>query len=404
MKLTFSYANLLADLQTVASILSDAGTNDDIKNIIFRVKEDNKVEMIGITPVLGYRKTCSTEEVTVLKEEGDSEFISVKIKELIDFLNTYKSLRRTTVEEVSLEVVRDKVKCTVVEKLISDDEFEEPHTTFSCWMFSLITVKPNMMPYINLEVPEDIHNIHISNFSIHTKQLSNILQPGTNAFSKLFFSKDYVFAQSNAFTSFMRNQTTSETDVFTDISLSYRTVNFIEKVASSTTSEDTVGVAKTPERIFIVTNNDEVIYTTYDNRIIPFTAYTDAFKKENCVIVNRFSLREAIKRFMLKNDSISVVIKPAEGVIEMKNSLFSQDIEITNKKGFEGVEEIKLSVMPAILNNGIICDDICEQVGTEDLCLYYCMSAKNIPILCISDLLKYEDSNLWFTYMNTKFN
>ena len=83
MKLTFSYANLLADLQTVASILSDAGTNDDIKNIIFRVKEDNKVEMIGITPVLGYRKTCSTEEVTVLKEEGDSEFISVNFKNIL---------------------------------------------------------------------------------------------------------------------------------------------------------------------------------------------------------------------------------------------------------------------------------------------------------------------------------
>ena len=403
MKLNFKYDNLLSDLTTVACVLSDSTVADDIKNIVMQVK-DNRVTMMGISPSLVYKKKCHEDAVSVVVDEGDSEFISLKIKELIDFLNTYKSLRKTVVDEVILETVSNKIRCTIVEKQLTDDAFEEPRISLSHWMFASIPVKPNMLPFINIEVPDNVHNIHISNFSIHTKQLASILQPGTQVFSNLYFSKDYVYAQSNAFTSFMRNQTTSETDVFTDINLSYRTVNFIEKVASSTTSEDTIGVAKDDRYLFIITNNDEVIYTIYGTKLQPYSAYIDSFQKDNCILINRFYLREALKRFSLKNDSIDITIKPQDNVIEMKNSLFDQQLEITNKKGFEGVDSIHLNIMPNVLGNGIICDDICEQVGTEDLCLYYCMSAKGAHVLCISDLLKYDSDNLWFTYMNAKFD
>lgn len=403
MRLNFKYDDLLSNLVTVTNVVSDSTVSDDIKNVIIQVTDS--VTVMGVTSMLVYKKTVSPDAVTFEKAEGDTDFISVRVKELIDFLSTYKSLRKTVVDEVILETTQNKIRCTVVEKTIPADEFEEPITSLSHWMFNAIPVRPNMMPLINMELPADIQQIHLSKFSIHTKQLANILQPGSGIYSSLHFTKDWVYAKGNAFSSYMRNQTAEETDVFTDIDLAYRTVNFIERIASNTTAEETVGVAKSDKFIFFVTNNDEVIYTIYSESKDPtYMNCIEAFTKDNCILVNRFSLREALKRFSLKNDSINVTINLADGVVNMKNSMFEQQLAILNQKGFDEVETIHFSIMPNILGNGIICDDICEQAGSEELCLYYCVTTKGIKILCISDLLKFDSDNLWFTYMNTKFN
>lgn len=403
MRLNFKYDDLLANLVTVASVLSDSTVSEDIRNVIIQVNDS--VTIMGVTSLLVYKKTVSPEAVSFEKAEDDSEFISIKIKELIDFLNTYKSLRRTVVDEVILETDKNKIKCIVVEKTVPADEFDEPKVSTSRWMFNAVPVKPNMMPLINMELPAEVTQVNLSKFSIHTKQLANILQPGTGIYSSLHFTKDWVYAKGNAFSSYMRNQTAEETDVFTDVDLAYRTVNFIERIASSSTAEDTIGVAKNEKFIFFVTNNDEIIYTLYTVSKDPtYTNCIEAFTKDNCILVNRFSLREALKRFTLKNDSINVTINLTDGVVDMKNSMFEQQLTILNQKGFEGVENIHFSIMPNILGSGIICDDICEQAGSEELCLYYCTTSKGIKVLCLSDLLKFDSDNLWFTYMNTKFN
>lgn len=403
MRLNFKYDDLLANLVTVANVLNESTVSDDIKNVIIQINDS--VTIMGVTSLLVYKKTVSPEAVSFEKAEGDSEFLSVKIKELIDFLNTYKSLRSTIVDEVIFETEGNKIKCTVVEKTIPADEFDEPKVSTSRWMFNAVPVKPNMLPLINMELPAEVTQINLSKFSIHTKQLANILQPGTGIYSSLHFTKDWVYAKGNAFSSYMRNQTAEETDVFTDVDLAFRTVNFIERIASNSTAEDTIGVAKNEKFIFFVTNNDEVIYTLYTVLKDPtYTNCIEAFTKDNCILVNRFSLREALKRFSLKNDSINVTINLTDGVVDMKNSMFEQQLTILNQKGFEGVENIHFSIMPNILGSGIICDDICEQAGSEELCLYYCTTSKGIKVLCLSDLLKFDSDNLWFTYMNTKFN
>ena len=413
MKVNFKYDDFLANLLTVANVLNESTVSEDIKNVIIQV-DGNDVTVMGVTSLLVYKKKVGADAVTVIREDGDkdSEYLSVKIKELIDFLNTYKSLRKTVVDEVILETVRNteskniiRIRCTVVEKTIPVDEFDEPKTSISHWMFNAVPVKPNMLPFINMQVPEGITQINLSKYSIHTKQLANILQPGAGIHSSLHFTKDWVYAKGNAFSTYMRNQTTEETEVFTDVDLAYRTVNFIERIASNSTSEDTIGVAKDDKFIFFVTNKDEVIYTAYTvTRDTTYAGCIEAFTKDNCILVNRFSLREALKRFSLKNDSINVTIKLSDGVVEMKNSMFDQQLAILNQKGFEGLDEVHFSIMPNILGSGIICDDISEQAGSEELCLYYCTTSKGINILCLSDLLKYDSDNLWFTYMNTKFN
>ena len=401
MKLSFVYDNLVSNLINVSNALSDGNIGEDLKNIIMKIDTDS-VTLIGATSSLLYKKAIKEEGVSVTKEEGDNNYIAVKIKELVDFLNTYKSLRNTVVDEVIFEVVENKLKCTVVEKP-SDDEYSDK-VSLSHWMFNLVPIKPNLMPFIETEMPSNSDEMKFSSLGVHTKQLAKILQAGTSTYSKLFFTKDYVYARSNAFTIFMQNETADETSVFSDIALSYRAVNFIEKVSSSYTSDDIIRVAKDERYIYIETSDNELIYTVYDNKLSDISKIVNAFNKDNCIQVNRYSLKEALKRFSLKNDSITITIKPNEGVVDMRNSLFDQQLGILDKKGFEDKDSIRFQLMPSVLNSSIICDDLCEQAGTEVLLMYYCITERGIASIFLSDFLSYNNNPCWFTNMSTKLS
>lgn len=409
MRLGFNYDNLLTNLVDVSNVVADSLVPEDMRNIIFRVTA-NSVTLIGATPIITFKKELSFEDVTIdisgdaVNEDGEL-YLQIKAKELLDFLNTYKSTKLTVIDEVILEYGASdmKLKCTVVESTKTESEFDEVKSFSSQWVFDNLKIKPNVMPYVKLALPDEasMHDLPFSAFSIHTKQMLPILQSGTTSYSYIMFDRHYAFLLHSAFTMFMINQTEQYTDVFAGVKFSQRIVNFIEKIAS-TSADDTIKVAKDDTYIYIRTSNKGDIYIRYDNKIVGYKQYLDMFKKDNCVVLNRFYLREVLKRLSLINDSIEFSIKPHENIITLKNSKFTQDIELINMKGFEGVDKVTFKIMPDILNKAIICDDLNEAAGSDTVYIYYCNSGSNSAEIYFSDSLGVNGENAWLTFVRVK--
>lgn len=409
MRLGFNYDNLLTNLVDVSNVVADSLVPEDMRNIIFRVTA-NSVTLIGATPIITFKKELSFEDVTIdisgdaVNEDGEL-YLQIKAKELLDFLNTYKSTKLTVIDEVILEYGASdmKLKCTVVESTKTESEFDEVKSFSSQWVFDNLKIKPNVMPYVKLALPDEasMHDLPFSAFSIHTKQMLPILQSGTTSYSYIMFDRHYAFLLHSAFTMFMINQTEQYTDVFAGVKFSQRIVNFIEKIAS-TSADDTIKVAKDDTYIYIRTSNKGDIYIKYDNKIVGYKQYLDMFKKDNCVVLNRFYLREVLKRLSLINDSIEFSIKPHENIITLKNSKFTQDIELINMKGFEGVDKVTFKIMPDILNKAIICDDLNEAAGSDTVYIYYCNSGSNSAEIYFSDSLGVNGENAWLTFVRVK--
>ena len=124
MKFSCKYNELLTNLKDVSSVVEDSLSSDDLKNIIFKfIKcEDRiRVKLIGINQLITFRRSLEDECYTA--ELDDSEFndkgifyIQLKSKELLSFLDSYKGLRKTHVEEVTFENLDSmNIKCSILE-------------------------------------------------------------------------------------------------------------------------------------------------------------------------------------------------------------------------------------------------------------------------------------------------
>ena len=162
MKITCSYKDLSGVLSSMASVVEDAMSSEDLKNVIFRVyKDGNVVELIGINNIITYK--VQLEEGSYTTEIDESEYkdtgyaeIQVKSKELNSFLDTFKSVRRTRVTDVEFETVKNKVKVTVKES-----DVDTGHEYCSNWVLDNIPIKPNMLSSINLEVPTELKQLDV---------------------------------------------------------------------------------------------------------------------------------------------------------------------------------------------------------------------------------------------------
>lgn len=162
MRFSCNYNKLLGHLQNVANVVEDSLSSEDDKNIIFQFKQTEEgqvVKLVGISLQVIFREELPAEDydLTLGADEVDQNgfaYMQLKSKDLLAFLNSYKSVRRTKVNDVILEPANGKIKCTVTESpIVSDEELSlDPlagdRTMFSQWMFSNIPIKPNKLPLL----------------------------------------------------------------------------------------------------------------------------------------------------------------------------------------------------------------------------------------------------------------
>lgn len=352
MKITCNYDSLVSVLSSIAVVVEDSMNSEDMKNVIIRAYKDNGVvELIGVNQLITYRVElpigCYSVDISEeeYKDNGVAE-IQVKSKELVSFLSSFKSIRRTRVSDIELETVKNKVVVTVNEADIDTGKAYKSH-----WRLDNIPIKVNMLPSINLEVPtSDLIPIDVSAILLYTSSLLPIMDNGANLYSKLVFGQDNVVAFNTTFTTLMKNFLSG---VFENFCLSYRALSFMKSVINSDTS---VEVAKMQDRICFRIDNS-VAFIRYETKLPNYEIYQRMIDKSHAFVLDRQYLKDVLKRLSLVNESITFSIDMDTETIEVKNSKFNQELPILQSKAMSELGKVSFKILPDVISKAIIGDD-----------------------------------------------
>ncbi len=419
MKLISRYNELVSVLTDVASVADDSLSSEDTKNIIFKcTKLDDgrfSCSVIGINLLITYKKDfmCGIEipDEELTEEQAPDGgvrqvlYFQLKCKELLGFLNSYKSLRQTVAVDVIFEYTERKlIKCTVLEKSIEPgmtaDEVEfivnddSQPTIPSQWVFQNVPLKPNLLGTINLELEQgvELRELPVDNVLFHTRNLLPLMQNGTNLFSYMTLDDNYAVVFNTAYTVLMQNQMAVD-GVFSGIRLQYRAVAFMDKIVCNC---DSVQVALSGRYIYFRMPDSEA-FIMFDDRVASYQAYLEAFKKDMAIVVDRVYLKDVLKRLSLVNDAVEFSIHADEDKVILKNSKFEQEINILQSKAMNGLGVIKFSIMPDVLNKAIIGSD---DVFSGETFVYYCPNVagrKDNAAIVFAD-----NSGAWFSVVKVK--
>lgn len=409
MRFSCNYDVLLGKLVSVASVVEDSLSSEDMKNIIFKLDKSNSVKLIGINQLIKFRKELDKDSYTLdlADEDVDSNgvmFMQLKSKELLGFLNSYKSVRKTVVTDVIFESMqRGQIKCTVLEKELPDGagslsseeiEFlvnsEDTKTIASHWVFNNVPVKPNLLGDINLVAPDgELTTIPRENILFHTRNLLPVMQNGTNLFSYMMFDGGNVVAFNAAYTTVMKNEV-GEGGVFDAMKLSYRAISFMDKIICN---DEFISVAKTDRHIYFKTDSSEA-FIVFDNKLAAYQSYVDMFIKDHAIVLDRVYLKDVLKRLSLVNDNIEFSIEGGDqNKVTLRNSKFSQELPILQSKDIDKFNKITFKIMPDVLNKAIIGSD---DEFPSDVFVYYCPHANNNVIVFA------DGSGSWFSVVRVK--
>lgn len=397
MKIVFKYDELLQNLVDLSLVVEDIMSSEDMKNVIFRFTKDD-VQLIGINQIVNSFKRTLPKDIYRV-EISDEEFkdgvayLQIKSKEIINYLSSYKSLRRTEVEEVELNLVNNlTIVCKVVEK-----DLESGQVYLSSYNFNNIPIKPNLINNINLTSSEDIEGevVPLSDILLYTKNMLPIMKNDTGLFGQLVFGDDGVVVAFNAkFTTFMRNKLPSS---FSGIKLSYRAISFIDKIFSS----DTEVICKKLDRhlhIYSAGTNSEA-FIVYDAKLPNYKMTKDLFVKDHAFVLDRVYFKDILKRLSLVNESIEIKIKCDEDIIEVKNSKFHQTVPILQKKALDEYNQISFKLLPDTLNKIIIGSD--DEFSPQSF-VYYCPQPTGDAVLAFTDSSGSDGVNAWYSVVKIR--
>lgn len=395
MKFSCNYNELLAGLEKVAIVAEDSNSSDDIKNVIFRFeKQDdglNVCTLIGVNSIITYKHILEYDKYSLELDDAELTdrvcFMQIKSRDLLNFLNAYKSVRRTKVEEVTFEF-KDTVQinCSVLE--YSNDDAKIPY--ISTWLFTNIPIKPNMLPNINAQPLNRPIAVDKEALGLHIDTLLPTLQNTSNIYSMLVFGNDYVVAFNGAYVALMQNKL-ADAGIFVGMRLSYKALGFLDKVVCS---QENIMAAKSDTHVYIKTDKSES-FIAYDPRLTEYESYLKMYIKENGFCVDRVLLKDVLKRLALeKNDSIEVTIKPSMNVLNVRNTKFTQDIPLLKQQGLEGYSDFGFRIQPDVLNKAIIGTDTAFSPNSY---IYFTTLDNGITSLVFTD-----DTDSWFTIARVK--
>lgn len=394
MKFICSYNELLSGLEKVSIVAEDSNSSDDIKNVIFRFeKQDdglNVCTLVGVNATITYKHILAYDKYTLQLEDTELTdrvcFMQIKCKDLLSFLNAYKSVRRTKVEEVTFEFKDNvQINCSVLE--YSNDDDKIPY--ISTCLFNNIPIKPNMLPSINAQPLNRPIEINKDDLRLHINTLMPTLQNAANLYGVLTFGNDYIVAFNNTYVALMKNKL-ADTHIFEGMRLSYKNLAFLDKVVCN---QDEIKVAKSDTHLFIRTDKSES-FIAYDPKITEYETYLKMYNKDNGFCVDRLLLKDVLKRLALENELIDVTVKPAMNVLNLRNTKFTQDIPLLKQQGLENYEDFGFRILPESLNKAIIGTDT---AFSSNSFIYFTAQDNGVTLLVFTD-----DTDSWFTVARVK--
>lgn len=424
MRLSCKYDILLAVLQDVASVVEDAMADAETQNIIFRFQLDEdgtaSIKLVGYSPTLIYKRVFGdndcyslTLEPTDVKDNGVG-YLQIKSKELLGFLNSYKSLKRTQVKEVIFEPVRDKIKCTVLESPVIpaekqqeineardfDPSFVDPieeQEFVSQYMFSSIPMKPNIIQRIEYAAPEDgYQELEDADLKVYTETMFKNLDNVNGLYGTMCFLGTHVGVSTRSFTSVMMNFTVKEGEdsVFVDIGLSYKALSFIDKIVCRCRY---FKVAKAQNKLFFKLDTGEACVDYVTKGIQQFDNHRSLFKKDSFFVLDKLYFRDILKRLALSDSSIRFCINVSDGRLSIENDVYSQDIEFLASQNIDQYDHLHFTIMPDNANSALLETE--KFLPDEDeMYVFLCQGDRKEQVfVCFAD-----KRAIWFSMLKTK--
>lgn len=416
MNITFKYKELVAILSEVATVIDESLANEDMKNIIFEIKND-VLNIITTSTAIVYKRTVdksiysfAIDENEYTQEDNNVVYrFQLKSKELLNFLNTYKSLKRTQANEVKFTTLENKrVECSVTEeevvKNVTDNDNETDEIGFlsdkqdnidkkvrkgfvskSRWMFTTSAIKLSILNSIKQNVDENEKEIELKGTDIayHTKNMLQVVSNKIPTYSYTLFDKEYVLGFNPAYTTVMKNKLNTD-GIFENMKLSYKVIQFLDKIISK---NDKVKVVKTQTHLCVITDNS-VSFLIYETKMPNYRPYIDLYTRNFYISVDKLFLKDILKRLSLLKETIEFDVDVPNRVINLSNSKFSQPIHIATSYNMDD-RRFRFKIMPEVLTKAISCSNYDE--SNNELRLYYCPS-ESTTILVFTDA---EDT--WFT-------
>ena len=396
MKLIFNYDNLMSALQEVSLIVEDSSVADDRKNVNIEVGT-TAVKIIGVSNRIANRNILERDsyqlEFGAGEELGENEsyLFSVRNKQLLNFLNTYKNLRKTRVDSVILDIPTDHVvnentgrkilggilKCIMIEVPIEVEEGEEVKVQRGEAKFNLLNIPVEIQKAVVSTIDEsNLVDVVSESLMLYTLTLMPILEGGDTLKNYIHFDTDNVVALTNRLHVVIKNliQTKGkeQENPFTQLRLHKKCINFLNKVLAN--ADETVKVAKDNRYLYFKWPNNE-LSLAYEPFTVNYTRILEQITKNNGLWLDRAYLKDVLKRFSLSGQEMYFEVKPKERIIHLKSADFEQDLDMESISGYDGIEKITFRIMPSALTTCIIGDDDAfiypDEPNGENIALYY---------------------------------
>lgn len=286
MKVTVSYQGLMNVLAFPNTILSDKSVEDKMKNVIFLVKPEG-VKVVGYNVFTFSRTDMDIVESEDIPENG-WEF-QVKASSLNKILSSFSSLYKTKVEKVSFADNGVKIKLSVYEEAIKEEDSRLAQV--SEFHLENVPVLSNVNHEIHMDFPEGVELLSSGDLSLYIDSLMPLMSndsAGSNA-SKLNFAPDYVFVMSGYMSAFFKNRLP---EAFKGMALSYSSINFLKKLVEGV---DSINVCRIDKYLCVQSGSTEA-FMKYQNIKLKYEAYLKKMDKKLGVSVDRFYLKDVLKR------------------------------------------------------------------------------------------------------------
>lgn len=332
MKFSADFSELAKALDFCNIILNDKTVEEKMRNVIFMVRPEG-VTAVGYNALTFAKQTLEKASVDEVDPAGYD--FQVKSSDLNKIVSSFSSLFKTKVETIDFELDGVRIKVTVHEVAIKEEDErlnQSPEFFLEC-----PPILANIKKEISMEFPEDFDGVGSSDLLLYLDSLFPLLvnDNANGSGSKISFAEDYVFVISSVASGFFVNKLP---EAFKEITLGYSSVNFLKKMCM--VGSDQIAVSKTEKHICVQSEGIEA-FLRFQNVKPMHKMYIKRVSKDRGIVVDRLYLRDVLKR--MGNMSSDGKVSISEDM-EVVNDNFNQIIPVINKKGEVSNINFKVSI------------------------------------------------------------
>ena len=323
MKLNLLYDELNKSLGMASIILSDKIVDEKLKNVIFMVKKDSV--HICFYNALTFCRTEVESAVVDGVEEDKTWMFQVKAADLTKVLSGFSSLYKTKVEKVSFEENKSKIKISIEEVALNEEDSRLNQT--SIFNLDNVPILDSVDKDIKMEFPEDPEVIFKGDLDLYVGSLLPLMNSASNLESKLNFADDYVFVIAAYMSVFFKNKLSEQ---MRNMTLGYSSVSLIKRLCDTAEGND-FAVKKTDKYLCMQVDNTEA-FMRHQPVKIKYQQYVKMFSKDNGVVLDRLYFKDVLRRMGNVSTEGKMAISDS-GDISVETSNFSQVIPTENTRG-----------------------------------------------------------------------